>query len=104
MGVVIFLIAYSVATGAFCRWYEEIYSPSREERLADDIKAVVLDRAARMDLQVYDSPDFYNNVVLNLEKSHEKMLEVMKLSMMTMGSALSIAMSLTIYIGIGMTY
>lgn len=104
LGVVIFLIAYSVATGAFCRWYEEIYSPSREERLVDDVKAVVLDRAARMDLQVYDSPDFYNNVVLNLEKSHEKMLEVMKLSMMTMGSALSIAMSLTIYIGIGMTY
>ena len=104
LAVVAVLIAYSAATGAFCGWYEEIYSPSREERLADNVKTLVLDRAVRMDLQVYDAPDFFNNIVLNLEGAHVKMLEVMKLSMMTVGSILSIAMSLTVYIGIGMAY
>ncbi|HJA93222.1 MAG TPA: ABC transporter ATP-binding protein/permease [Candidatus Eisenbergiella merdipullorum] len=102
--VVLGLCGYAAVTGRYFAWYEEKYKPLQEERLSSFVKSEVLERAAHLDLEVYDDPAFYNETILNLDSAHEKLSAVLHLCMQILGSVSAILLSLAAYIKIGMAY
>ena len=98
------LIVYDFISGAFFSWYNEQFKPREEEKLSSRVKREILDRAARMDLAVYDDPTFYNETVLLLGDTHKKLADILSLSAQIVGAIAAIFVSLAAYAQVGLGY
>ena len=102
--VVLGIIIYDIGSCLFFGWFEEMYKPIQENRIDAAVKHDILDRAAETELKYYDVPKYYNEVILTLESSHEKILDTFKLYLQIAGAVISVIISIIVYINIGMTY
>lgn len=102
--IIIGLVIYAAVTGRYFAWYDEKFRPMQENHLSCAIKTEILERAAHIEMEAYDDPAFYNETMLNLESAHEKLPEILHLSMQILGSAAAILLSLAAYVKIGMAY
>ncbi len=73
-------IAAVLACSHLISWiYREFYWNIAREKLGMGLSRILYEKARELDLQEYDSPEFYNNFILNIETSSDNIQNLLNL-------------------------
>ncbi len=75
--VLAFFVAFVVITNLFTTLFYEKTIPKQKEKLYFSIYKTIYEKAAKMDFEAYDNPDYYNDLVLAMTSMNERAYEVM---------------------------
>ena len=73
----IFFVAFVVVTNLFTTLFYEISMPKQKEKLYFAIYKTIYEKAAKMDYEAYDNPEYYNDLVLAMNSMNERAYAVL---------------------------
>ncbi|MBQ5883739.1 MAG: ABC transporter ATP-binding protein [Clostridia bacterium] len=73
----IFFVAFVVVTNLFTTLFYEISMPKQKEKLYFAIYKTIYEKAAKMDYEAYDNPEYYNDLVLAMNSMNERAYSVL---------------------------
>lgn len=75
--VLIFFVAFVIVTNLFTTLFYEISMPKQKEKLYFSIYKTIYEKAAKMDYEAYDNPEYYNDLVLAMTSMNERAYAVL---------------------------
>lgn len=75
--VLIFFVAFVVITNLLTTLFYEISMPKQKEKLYFAIYTAIYEKAAKMDYEAYDNPEYYNDLVLAMTSMNERAYNVL---------------------------
>lgn len=73
----IFFVVFVVVTNLFTTLFYEISMPKQKEKLYFAIYKTIYEKAAKMDYESYDNPEYYNDLVLAMNSMNERAYAVL---------------------------
>ena len=73
----IFFAIFVVVTNLFTTLFYEISMPKQKEKLYFAIYKTIYEKAAKMDYEAYDNPEYYNDLVLAMNSMNERAYAVL---------------------------
>ena len=73
----IFFVAFVVITNLLTTVFYEITMPKQKEKLYYAIYRTIYEKAAKMDYEAYDNPEYYNDLVLAMNSMNERAYSVL---------------------------
>ncbi len=70
--VLIFFVAFVIVTNLFTTLFYEVSLPKQREKLYFCIYKTIYEKAAKMDYEAYDNPEYYNDLVLAMTSMNER--------------------------------
>ena len=71
-------VVFVVITNLFTTLFYEISMPKQKEKLYFAVYKTIYEKAAKMDYEAYDNPEFYNDLVLAMNSMNEKSYTVLQ--------------------------
>lgn len=75
--VLIAFAAFVIITNLFATLFYEVSMPKQKQKLYFAIYKTIYEKAAKMDYEAYDNPDFYNDLVLAMNSMNERAYSVL---------------------------
>lgn len=75
--VLVFFVAFVIITNLFTTLFYEVSLPKQKEKLYFAIYKTIYEKAAKMDYEAYDNPEFYNDLVLAMNSMNERAYAVL---------------------------
>ncbi len=75
--VLIFFVAFVVITNLCTTLFYEVSLPKQKEKLYFAIYKTIYEKAAKMDYEAYDNPEYYNDLVLAMTSMNERAYSVL---------------------------
>ena len=73
----IFFAVFVIITNLFATLFYEISMPKQKQKLYFAIYKTIYEKAAKMDYEAYDNPEFYNDLVLAMNSMNERAYSVL---------------------------
>ena len=73
----IFFVAFVIITNLLTTVFYEITMPKQKEKLYYAIYRTIYEKAAKMDYEAYDNPEYYNDLVLAMNSMNERAYSVL---------------------------
>ena len=70
-------VVFVLITNLLCTLFYEISMPKQKEKLYFAVYKTIYEKAARMDYESYDNPEFYNDLVLAMTSMNERAYDVL---------------------------
>lgn len=75
--VLLAFVAFVVVTNLFTTLFYEVSLPKQKEKLYFSIYKTIYEKAAKMDYEAYDNPEYYNDLVLAMTSMNERAYSVL---------------------------
>lgn len=75
--VLIFFVAFVIVTNLGTTMFYEVSLPKQKEKLYFSIYKTIYEKAAKMDYEAYDTPEFYNDLVLAMTSMNDRAYAVL---------------------------
>ncbi len=75
--VLIFFVAFVIVTNLFITLFYEVSLPKQKEKLYFSIYKTIYEKAAKMDYEAYDNPEYYNDLVLAMTSMNDRAYSVL---------------------------
>lgn len=73
-----FFVVFVVITNLFTTLFYEISMPKQKEKLYFAVYKTIYEKAAKMDYEAYDNPEYYNDLVLAMNSMNERAYTVLQ--------------------------
>ncbi|MBQ7740890.1 MAG: ABC transporter ATP-binding protein [Eubacterium sp.] len=90
VAAVILIAVILIATELINAFYREVISGVEREKMTKGISTMLYKKAKELDLESYDDPDFYNNFILVIQGSGERVTGVLMLVKQYIGEVISL--------------
>jgi len=73
-----FFVVFVVITNLFTTLFYEVSMPKQKEKLYFAVYKTIYEKAAKMDYEAYDNPEYYNDLVLAMNSMNERAYTVLQ--------------------------
>lgn len=75
--VLAIFVVFVLVTNLLCTLFYEISMPKQKEKLYFAVYKTIYEKAAKMDYEAYDNPEYYNDLVLAMTSMNERAYDVL---------------------------
>ena len=93
-------VVFVVVTNLFTTLFYEISMPKQKEKLYFAVYKTIYEKAAKMDYEAYDNPEFYNDLVLAMNSMNERSYTVLQDAQDVLSNVISVLTIGTVIVSI----